>query len=72
VPSDPEPDPEPEPELVGSGSSGPGAESGAGGMNHLSFGRKEEEGLGTRIPSFEFLFESFTDLFSISSLEGGG
>jgi len=41
-------------------------------MNHLSFGRKEEEGLGTRIPSFEFLFESFTDLFSISSLEGGG
>src|SRR3984957_4732302 len=56
VPSDPEPE--------GSGSSGSGAESGAGGMNHLSFGRKKEGSLGTRIPSIECLFESFADLFS--------
>src|ERR1700722_4964738 len=44
-------DPEPEPELVGSGSSGSsgsGVESGAGGMNHLSFGRKKRRGLGNK------------------------
>jgi len=35
-------------------------------MNHLSFGRKEEGGLGTRIPSFEFLFDPSLDLFSIT------
>jgi hypothetical protein len=34
-------------------------------MNHLSFGRKEEGGLGTRIPTFGYLFESISDLFSI-------
>jgi len=34
-------------------------------MNHLSFGRKKEEVLGTRISFFGFLFESLTDLFSI-------
>jgi hypothetical protein len=27
-------------------------------MHHLSFRRKEEGGLGTRIPSFDLLFES--------------
>jgi len=40
-------------------------------MNHLSFGRKEEEGLGTRIPSFELLFDYLANLFSIiEMLEG--
>jgi hypothetical protein len=38
---------------------------GAGGMNHLPFGRKEEKSLGTRIPSFEFLFDLSADLFSM-------
>jgi hypothetical protein len=37
-------------------------------MNHLSFGRKEEGGLGTRIPSFDLLFEHLTDLFSICGI----
>jgi hypothetical protein len=34
-------------------------------MHHLSFGRKGEEGLGTRIPSFGLLFEDVPNLFSI-------
>jgi len=34
-------------------------------MNRLSFGRKEEGGLGTRIPPFELTFESLTNFFSI-------
>jgi hypothetical protein len=33
-------------------------------MRHLSFGRKEGRGLGTRIPTFESMFESFTNIFS--------
>jgi hypothetical protein len=36
-------------------------------MHHLSFGREEEGGLGTKIPYFEPMFESFTDLFSMLS-----
>ena len=50
----------------GSGASGSRGGNGAGGMNHLSFGRKEEGGLGTRIPSFVFLFELLTNFFSIA------
>jgi hypothetical protein len=34
-------------------------------MHHLSFGRKREAGLGTRIPAFELLFETWGNLFSI-------
>jgi hypothetical protein len=34
-------------------------------MDHLSFWRKKEEGLGTRIPLFGSLFGYLTDLFSI-------
>jgi len=35
-------------------------------MKHLSFGRKEEGGLGTRIPLTRLKFESLANLFSIA------
>ena len=34
-------------------------------MNHLSFGRKEEGGLGTRIPFYRLILEYLTNFFSM-------
>jgi hypothetical protein len=53
-------------ELSGSGASGSGSGDVGEDMHHLSFGRKEEGGLGTRIPSIELIFEYQTNLFSMT------